>query len=101
MPLGIKDIPSQHSCSGSFKRLEISVMRPKSKIVPEMVTMNLNEKNKPRLNSKIENLIDYQSEFKEGFEKIYHLILGNKTKLLSKDSPLEYFRNLKIRFVYR
>ena len=67
----------------------------------EMVLKNLYKYNKPRLNNKIENLIDYQSEFKTGFDKIYNLILENKNLLLSKNSPFEYFRDLKIRFINR
>jgi type 2 lantibiotic biosynthesis protein LanM len=69
--------------------------------VQEMALKNLYKYNKPRLNNKIENLIDYQSEFKTGFDKIYNLILENKNFLLSKNSPFEHFRNLKIRFINR
>lgn len=69
--------------------------------VQEMVFKNLYKSNKPKLNNKIENLTDYQSEFKIGFDKIYKLVLENKNFLLSKNSPFEHFRDLKIRFINR
>ncbi len=67
----------------------------------EMVTQNLYKLNKPILNSKIENLKDYESEFKKGFQRLYNLVIENQNLLLSKESPLESFKNLRIRFVYR
>ncbi|QTE23312.1 type 2 lanthipeptide synthetase LanM [Polaribacter cellanae] len=109
LPTGIKDTPSYASGFGSSIEVEINTVIPKIKngnkdnmvIVPEMVTKKLYKKNKPILNNKIENLKNYQSEFKTGFEKVYNLILANKPKFLSKNSPLEGFKNQKIRFINR
>ncbi|MBB4807372.1 type 2 lantibiotic biosynthesis protein LanM [Chryseobacterium defluvii] len=109
LPTGIKDAPSYLSGFGSSLELEQIAIIPKIKncnksnmsIVPEVLTKKLYRKNKPILNNKIENLINYQQEFKIGFEKIYKLILNNRTQLLSKNSPLNSFKNLKIRFINR
>lgn len=65
------------------------------------MTKKLYKKNKPILNNKIEPLVNYQHEFKIGFENMYKFILNNKTHLLSKNSPINYFENIKIRFINR
>jgi len=109
LPTGLKIAPTYVCGFGSSVQMELNTKIPRIQnlnkdnmmMVSEKETVKSHIKNKPKLNSEVENLIDYQLEFKEGFGKIYHLILESKTKLLSKDSPLEYFRNLKIRFVYR
>ena len=66
---------------------------------PEMKA--LCKSNKPVFKMTIENLADYETEFKRGFHKLYHLILNNKVFLLSKKSPVTNFSNLTIRLVNR
>lgn len=109
LPTGIKDSPSYLSGFGSSVELEQTTIIPRIKncnkdnmsIVPVILTEKLHKKNKPILNNKIENLVNYQQEFKTGFDKIYKFILSNKLVLLSENSPLNSFKNLKIRFINR
>jgi type 2 lantibiotic biosynthesis protein LanM len=109
LPIKNKNIPIYACGFGSSVQLEFNcnVQRIENtnkdtmRKVQEMIFKNLYKSNKPRLNNKTENLADYQLEFKNGFNKIYNLILENKKFLLSENSPLLHFGNLKIRFVNR
>ncbi|TDW51696.1 type 2 lantibiotic biosynthesis protein LanM [Flavobacterium sp. 270] len=109
LPIKNQNVPVYACGFGSSVQLEYNctvqrienINKDKMQKVHEMVYRNLYKSNKPKLNNKIENLIDYQLEFKTGFDKIYKLILENKNFLLSKNSPFEHFRDLKIRFINR
>ncbi|MEA5461121.1 type 2 lanthipeptide synthetase LanM [Arcicella sp. LKC2W] len=61
----------------------------------------LYKSNKPIYNDNVENLINYQAEFKQGFQKFYELIVRNKVYLLSPQSPINSFWNSNIRFINR
>ncbi|MEO1012688.1 MAG: type 2 lanthipeptide synthetase LanM [Bacteroidota bacterium] len=69
--------------------------------VMENRTFKLYKSNKPKLDKKIKNLKDYDNEFAYGFKKLYFLIIKEKSFLLSDNSPLKSFENLKIRFINR
>ena len=70
-------------------------------LVTEMVTAKQYKNNKPVLNGTVHHLSDYQTEFTLGFQRLYELILSNKAYLLSDNSPIGNFCNVKIRFVNR
>ena len=69
--------------------------------VKEKICKNLYKLNKPKLKDIVQNLADFEKEFVEGFTKFYNLIIQEKKNLLSKNSPLNNFKNLPIRFIYR
>lgn len=58
-------------------------------------------KNLPVLNDKRMYLKNYLPSFISGFQNSYKLYLKNKTFLLSSSSPLSYFSNIPIRFIWR
>lgn len=70
-------------------------------VISEMETQKLYKLNKPFLNNSVVNLVEYEEEFKAGFQKLYHLILKNKKHLQSEYSPLTNFHSSKIRFINR
>ncbi|MGH1518494.1 type 2 lanthipeptide synthetase LanM [Chryseobacterium sp. JK1] len=109
LPPNNQNDPSYICGLGSSTQLETEIYTPKiidvnkdsMSIRYEKRHTNLYKKNKPILNNKAENLADYQSEFRKGFEKIYNLVVSHKEFLLSEDSPLEKFKDQEVRFVYR
>ncbi len=109
LPTKDKGVPLYACGFGSSTQLEQSFVIPKiencntdnMQRIPVEVYKELHKSNKPKLNNKVENLSGYQSEFKEGFDKIYNLISENKQLLLSENSPLQYFKNIPIRFINR
>jgi len=94
---------------GSSKQIKKNEFIPKiintnkdnMKKILEIESFKLYKLNKPKFNKKIENLINYEIEFIKGFKQLYDLILEKKSFLLSDNSPLKNFENLKIRFINR
>ncbi|MEM6830968.1 MAG: type 2 lanthipeptide synthetase LanM, partial [Bacteroidota bacterium] len=77
------------------------VNRITMKKVKEDVLTELYKKNKPLLNDQIENLCEYEDEFKKGFRDLYQLIQREKDHLLSSNSPLNCFKGVSIRLINR
>ena len=57
--------------------------------------------NAPTLRGETIEMSSYQLEVTEGFQKMYLVLLAQKEFLLSKDSPLQAFEQIKVRFVFR
>ncbi|WP_299435397.1 type 2 lanthipeptide synthetase LanM [uncultured Aquimarina sp.] len=55
----------------------------------------------PKKDNELQFLENYKSDFFEGLNSFYNLILENKEFLISKESPLEHFENKKIRHIIR
>lgn len=109
LPIGKKDIPSYYCGFGSSVQFEYSNTIRKIKNsnkddmqqIPQIMSEQAYKLNKPKLNNRIENLVDYQSEFKRGFHKLYNLILEHNAFLVSENSPLIQFKDAKVRFINR
>ncbi|MBB1194848.1 hypothetical protein DNC80_14350 [Flavobacterium sp. SOK18b] len=71
------------------------------KRVPQLITQSYDLKHIPHLNSIPHYIENYKMEFMVGFNKLYHLVLDKKMFLLSKTSPINNFKDKKIRFLMR
>ncbi|MBU2974977.1 type 2 lanthipeptide synthetase LanM [Zobellia sp. B3R18] len=69
--------------------------------VPQKRLINNQVKNLPSLDGNPVGLLNYKTQIEQGFRKFYDLILINKNLLLSKSSPIEYFRGFEIRHIVR
>lgn len=109
LPIEIKEFPPYAGGLGSSRFLQTNAYETKiiypnkdnMKRVVRLVLTKLFKQNKPHLNDKVKNLINYQKEFKDGFTILYQLIQEKKDFLLSKSSPLVAFKSLKIRYICR
>lgn len=109
LPIKSLELPYYMYGFGSSTLLEGKIQMLKIKdynkdtmaVIAEIEDKKLYKSNKPLFNNSIENLADYEEEFKTGFEKLYHLILENKEYLQSETSPIINFYNFKIRFINR
>ncbi|WP_103666281.1 type 2 lanthipeptide synthetase LanM family protein [Pseudanabaena sp. BC1403] len=59
------------------------------------------QENAPTLLGKTIDMSSYQLEVTKGFQKMYLVLLNQKEFLLSKDSHLQAFAQIKVRFVFR
>lgn len=71
------------------------------KLKTDFIERKISNFNKPIFNGSVENLANYQVEFKRGFKKFYDLVMENKEYLLSSKSPIMKFSSYDIRFVNR
>ena len=71
------------------------------KMVTRFVTQNLFKQNIPMLHEERIYPNRYAKELSSGFETCYQLFKKERTFLLSKDSPLRAFKNIKVRFIWR
>ncbi len=111
MLLPIKNPQVPYHVSGFGSSVELQSMGVRSKVenintnsmevVEEQVLKKLYKNNKPLLDGQIENLHDYQFEFKRGFRRFYQLMVDKKEFLISDKSPIKYFAGVKIRYVHR
>jgi type 2 lantibiotic biosynthesis protein LanM len=67
----------------------------------EIGQTNIAKGNAPTLLGETVDMSSYQLEVTDGFQKMYLFLLNQKGFLLSKDSPLQAFAQLKVRFVFR
>lgn len=79
----------------------INPNKDKMKKSPQLITQTNELKNIPHLNKVPHYIEDYKNEFILGFNKLYQLILDKKIFLLSEQSPINNFKNRKIRFLIR
>lgn len=57
--------------------------------------------NKPYLINQTIDYMDYENDFTQGFVDTYELLLKYKSELLSEHSPLNVFKNARVRIVMR
>ena len=84
--------------------LEKKVVRPNtidSKRVTRFITRQLVEKNIPEFNENRIFVNEYSKNFIEGFSIAYDLFSASKKELKSLCSPIKYFENKEVRYVWR
>jgi type 2 lantibiotic biosynthesis protein LanM len=67
----------------------------------ETAQKNVIQGNAPTLLGETIDMSSYQLEVTKGFQKMYLTLLNHKELLLSKDSFLQAFEQIKVRFVFR
>ncbi|SDZ02727.1 type 2 lanthipeptide synthetase LanM, partial [Hymenobacter psychrophilus] len=72
-----------------------------SKIISQLVTRKIADKNIPVFEGKRHFVNDYSDCFIDGFSITYDLFLNSKEELRSKNSPLNLFVNDEVRYVWR
>lgn len=95
-----------YGVKGKLKVTEIDkkVINPNtinSKRATRFVDRNLVEKNVPIYKGNYIFANDYKEHFIKGFSRAYDMFLNSKEELKSHSSPLEYFKNQEIRYVWR
>ena len=97
---------SGYGLKGNTKVLdyEIAISNPNtidSKRYTTIVSKNLTEKNIPYYRDTLVFANNYKDNFIKGFSNVYNLFKASKEELLSFDSPIEFFNNIKVRYVWR
>ncbi|WP_191092529.1 type 2 lanthipeptide synthetase LanM family protein [Francisella sp. SYW-9] len=70
------------------------------KIAKKRFTMKAAD-NIPNIKGERVSIINYQDEFKQGFVEIYRFFMENKELFLSDQSPLQFFKGLRVRVLTR
>ncbi len=72
-----------------------------SKRVALPLTRHLIDKNVPLYNGKYIFVNEYKEFFSDGFSTTYNMFLNSIIELKSADSPINYFKNKEVRYVWR
>jgi len=101
-PVGACGLGSSKETHGyRDKKLGVNRFTKYWRMVTKLVEEDYIKCNVPTLNGKKVFVEEYLEDFISGFEGCYQLLLKNKDFLLSKDSPIQHFNNVPIRYIWR
>ncbi|MCS3871395.1 type 2 lantibiotic biosynthesis protein LanM [Chryseobacterium ginsenosidimutans] len=83
------------------KRVGVNRFTTYWRMVTKLVEENFIRCNIPTLKGKRVFAEEYLEDLLKGFEDCYQLLLKNKEFLLSKESPIQHFNNVPVRYIWR
>ena len=101
-PVGICGLGySKETKSYKDKKVGINRFTKYWRIVTKLIVEDYVKCNVPTLNGKKVFVEEYSQDFLKGFDECYQLLLKNKEFLLSKASPVQHFKNIPVRYIWR